>query len=97
MLLAEGDTAEGDCGRRCRRERLLVVEWRWDSAAEARQFARILPAYLIGGLGAEPRGEEWALEGGWIAASAAGETTRLGFAPTRRLAQRAADGPPGGA
>jgi hypothetical protein len=90
LLAADGATSE-DCARRCRRERLLVVEWRWDSPAEAREFARTLPAYLVGGLGARPRAPlTWSLEGGWAAAWESGTTTRLAFAPTERLARLAA-------
>lgn len=92
VLLARGPRAAG-CERDCRRTRVLVVEWRWDSEAEAREFTRAMPAYLVGGLGAEPRGAaSWALDGAWVASASSGDTVRLGFAPHERLARLAAGG-----
>ncbi len=85
------DAGETDCESTCRAERALVIEWRWDSAADARVFARTLPAYLVGGLGARPRrGRVWSLDGGWVASSDDGATTRLAFAPDRELATASA-------
>ncbi|MGH2986400.1 MAG: hypothetical protein ACRDLO_06915, partial [Solirubrobacterales bacterium] len=93
VLLGPRDRGSIGCERDCRRWRVLAVEWRWDSAAAAREFNRTLPAYLIGGLGAEPRGgASWALEGAWIASASFGDTVRLGFAPRKPLARLAASG-----
>jgi hypothetical protein len=92
-LLAAAGAASDDCAGRCRGERLLVVEWRWDSAAEAREFVRTLPAYLVGGLGAKPRAPStWSLGAGWAAAWDSQTTTRLALAPSRSLAELAASG-----
>jgi hypothetical protein len=87
--------APADCEPACRRRRVLVVEWRWDSEAEAREFRRALPAYLVGGLAAEPRGAAaWTLDGGWVASHVAGASIRVAFAPRARLARLAATAPP---
>jgi hypothetical protein len=91
-VLLSREPGSGGCERDCRRRRVLVVEWRWDSAAEAREFTRTLPAYLVGGLGAEPQGAgSWSLNRAWIASAAASATTRLAFAPSEGLARAAAE------
>jgi hypothetical protein len=85
--LLSRDGRAGGCPGAC----VVVAEWRWDAPAEAREFARALPAYLVGGLGAEPRGDaSWELDGRWIASSAVGRATALGFAPRAGLARLAA-------
>jgi hypothetical protein len=92
VLLAR-EPGPAACERDCRRTRVLVVEWRWDLAAEAREFRRALPAYLVGGLGAAPRrAAGWALDGAWIASASSGDSVRLAFAPRERLARLAAGG-----
>lgn len=89
VILGRG-SAGTDCGRSCGRRRVLVLEWAWDSRADAIEFERTLPAYLIAGLGASPRGELWRLDPGWAASATAGRTVRLALAPTRALAAVAA-------
>ena len=57
------------------------------------QFAAITAREADRERGAEPRGPTtWKLDRGWIASSAAGESIRLGFAPSARLARLAAGG-----
>lgn len=80
-----------DCERECASERILVASWRWDSAAEADEFERTLPAYLIGGREAAPAGADlWTLDGAWVASAIEGDATALAFAPSRELAGLAA-------
>lgn len=92
--LASRDGGGSDCGADCRAERLVVVEWAWDSPAQAAEFTSALPAYLVGALAGEARdGLAWKLgEGGWAGLNASAKTTRLAIAPSRRLAIEVAAG-----
>jgi hypothetical protein len=68
-------------------DQALVLSWRWDTARDAVQAARALPAYRA-----------FAGRGGPVALAARGDATALGFAPTPGLARRLATAsvsPPG--
>lgn len=71
------------CGSPCTRDHVLALGWRWDSPAEAREFARFLPRYLEGGLKARRAGAgRWSSRGGGIATVRGERTTTLVFAPS---------------
>ncbi len=79
-----------DCEETCAAERIVVAAWRWDSAAEADEFDRTLPAYLIAGRDARKVGAElWSLDGAWVATAIDDEATVMVFAPSRELARAA--------
>jgi hypothetical protein len=89
--LASRDAGGTDCATQCRSQRLLAIEWEWDTPAQERGFVATLPAYVVGGLEASPAGGGvWELEGGWAAVSSGPANTRLALAPTRALAVAAA-------
>jgi hypothetical protein len=70
------------CPSPCRRRDVLVATWRWDSDAEADEFARLVPGYLRHGLDARTAGEGWRVGRGAAAFERAGRTTALVFAPS---------------
>ena len=75
----------------CRAGFALAVRWRWDSAADRREFARALGAYARDGLDGTSAGPGgWALPGGWAAIGGAGGAITLALAPSRALAERLA-------
>jgi hypothetical protein len=85
--------APGQCGDDCGRDLVLVVRWRWDTPADARQFATVARAYVSRGLDGEPDGSDaWRLDGGGAALSAGRLATALALAPTVALARAAAAG-----
>jgi hypothetical protein len=82
-----------ECTTECREGLVLIVRWRWDSGREAREFARTLPAYLLGGLDGERDGSAtFALDPGWAALAQTPTTVTLALAPSARLAGLAAAG-----
>lgn len=86
------------CPGPCPRYSALVLGLAWDSAAEAREFDRALPAYLEDGLDARKRSSgSWSRRDGMIAAVRRGTRTALAFAPDEETARRlaAATAPPG--
>ena len=87
--------APKDCDTPCRQRDALVLSWRWDTAADAREFEPVLRAYVAKGLAGKAAGRDaWGLDGGAAAMSTAGAATALAFAPDARLARRLADGAP---
>lgn len=89
--LLSRDSGGVDCETTCTGERVVVVTWRWDSAADATEFERTLPAYLIAGRNAKKAGAElWSLDGAWAATAIEADATALAFAPSRELARLAA-------
>ncbi len=54
--LLSRDSGGVDCEAKCAQERIVVAAWRWDSDAEADEFDRTLPAYLIAGRGGAEMG-----------------------------------------
>lgn len=91
--LWERGTAAADCRHPCRDELVLVLRWRWDSPAEAREFARAARSYLQRGIGGERAGRGlWSLDGGWAALATRSDATGLAFAPSPSLALGAAAG-----
>lgn len=85
------DTRPGDCEHPCRSELALALRWRWDSAADAEEFATAARGYIEDGLGGErqPAGG-WSLDGGWVSLAASRAATGLAFAPSEALARAAA-------
>jgi hypothetical protein len=83
-----------ECTSDCRESLALIVRWRWDSRREAREFVQALPAYVLGGLGAERSGgDAFVLDGGWAAIAETPESVTLALAPGARQARLAAAGP----
>ena len=89
-VLLSRDRGGVDCEEDCAEERIVVAAWRWDSAAEADEFDRTLPAYLIAGREAEKVGAGlWSIDGAWVATAIEDEATAIAFAPSRELARTA--------
>jgi hypothetical protein len=83
-----------DCTSDCRRDLVLVARWRWDSRAEAREFAETLPAFLLGGLNGEREGRaRFAVGDGWAAIDRSGDSVTLALAPDSRVARLGAGSP----
>ena len=84
--------APAGCKPPCRRRDALVLAWRWDSPAEAREFVPVARDYVRKGLKGRPEGKAtWALDGGAVAMATGERSTTLAFAPTADLAERLAD------
>jgi len=82
-------SAKAGCTSSCRRDAVLLVRWRWDTVADATQFAAAARKYLGKGLGGKPSGSAaWRLRGGAVALAATHSVTTLAFAPTPALAER---------
>jgi hypothetical protein len=76
-----------ECADDCRERLAIVVRWRWDSAADAREAAVAADSYAERGLGATPAGPGlWKLDGGAIAVAGGAAATTLVMAPTARAA-----------
>jgi hypothetical protein len=81
------------CSQSCRKQASAVLAWKWDDAAEAREFARAVRAYLPAALQASRSGRDtWSIPDGSAAFVARGSETTLTFAPGERLAKRLAAG-----
>lgn len=88
--------APGGCASPCRGELALVMAWRWDSAADARQFERAVRVYVEEGLDGEAAGAGvWTVRDGAVALSSGDEGVALVFAPDRATARATADAQPG--
>jgi hypothetical protein len=62
---------------------VLALAWRWDTAADARQFAAEVPGFLGRGLEARRRSEDlWSLGDSVIEMRETPRTTTLLFSPT---------------
>ena len=86
----EGEAPAG-CGPPCRSRDALVLAWRWDTAADARDFEPVLREYVTKGLKGRAAGSDvWALDGGAVAVVSGARETTLAFAPTGNLARRLA-------
>ena len=72
-----------DCEAPCRRAAALVVRWRWDSAADQREFAAKLRQWVRDGLGP--------VEGGSVVVAVRGGAVTLAMAPSRPVARRLAE------
>lgn len=84
-------SAPRDCTPPCRDDLALVMLWRWDSPADARQFGRAARDYVESGLGGERAGTAtWRVEGGSVALRSGPEVNALVFAPDRATAAAAA-------
>lgn len=87
------DRAALECTTACRERLVLIARWRWDSPQDAREFARTVPAYLLGGLDGERDGSAaFALDGGWAVVAETPRTVTLAFARSVELARLAAAG-----
>jgi predicted nucleic acid-binding protein len=78
------------CPAPCRRRDVLVLNWNWDSAAEADEFAGLVPGYLKHGLGGRPAGRGWRLPESAAALARTGRTTALVLAPSPAQGTRVA-------
>jgi hypothetical protein len=68
-----------------------VLAWRWDTAADAREFLPAIREYIGKGLKGRAEGENvWDVEGSAVALAADRRETTLAFAPTADLARRLA-------
>jgi hypothetical protein len=74
--------AGSGCEAPCRGEAALVARWRWDTAADQREFATKLRQWVRDGLGA--------VSGGYVAVAVRGGAVTLAMAPSRALARRLA-------
>ena len=87
--------ATADCRAPCRGRDALVVSWRWDSPAEAREFDPVLREYVEKGLKGRRAGSGvWGLDGGAVAVAGGREATTIAWAPDAALARRLADRAP---
>ena len=67
----------------------LALAWRWDTRADALEFAGAARAWLTAGLDGTPEGAgTWRLPQGWAALSAHGDEVLVALAPTRAEAER---------
>jgi hypothetical protein len=82
------------CAAPCRSHSALVLAWTWDTAADAAQFNRALPSYLVNGLDARRVGAGvWTVgDGGAAAVRVHGLRSALVFAPSAGDAARLASG-----
>jgi len=79
------------CTAPCRRDAALVMRWRWDRAADEREFAAKLRQWVRDGLGASPQGGAgFGIDGGSVVVAARGGAVTLVMAPTGALARRLA-------
>ena len=87
--------AEAECeDDPCRSREVLALAWRWDTAADAGEFAATVPAYLRGGLGASRQANDlWSLDESVVELRRGPRTTTLLFAPVR-VADGLASGSP---
>ena len=87
------DVPPAACGEDCLSDLVLVVRGRWDTPADASQFAAAARAYVDRGLDADPAGRDaWRLDAGGAALSAGRRATALALAPSVALARVAAAG-----
>jgi hypothetical protein len=62
---------------------VMLVRWRWDTPADAREFDAALPLYLTRGLKGAPAGPlRWKLKSGAAAIGVSPSGTTLAFAPS---------------
>jgi hypothetical protein len=88
------DRADLACTSACARALALGIRWRWDSPAEAQEFAQALGAYLLEGLDAERiEADTFELPDGWADVERRSRSVSLALAPAARLARLAAGGP----
>jgi hypothetical protein len=79
--------AAAGCKAPCHRADVLVLRWRWDTAADAREFDAALPEYVVRGLHGKPAGPaQWRVGDGGAAIAAAGDSATLVLAPSPREA-----------
>ena len=87
--------APAGCRAPCRQHDALVLAWRWDTRADAREFEPAVRDYVEDGLKGRRAGDAaWGLVGGAVALAAGDRATTLAFAPTAVLARRLAAGAP---
>jgi hypothetical protein len=88
------DRSDLACASACVREFVLAIRWRWDSPAEAQEFAQALPAYLLAGLDAQRiEADTFELPDGWADVQRRSRSVSLALAPTAHLARLAGGGP----
>ena len=79
------------CASSCRRDAALIVRWRWDTPADAREFAAKLRQWVPDGLGATAQdGGGFGIDGGRVAVAARDGAVTLAMAPSGPLARRLA-------
>ncbi len=82
-LWRRGSTAECDDDP-CRSREVLALAWRWDTPADARQFATAVPDFLQSGLEARRRSDDlWSLGNSVIELRQGPRSTSLLFSPAR--------------
>jgi hypothetical protein len=80
-----------ECEELCRDRRAAVAVYRWDTPADALEFAVAAERYLSTAVADEPgRGPTFAVEDGAAALAVAGEWSSMAFAPDRESAGRLA-------
>jgi hypothetical protein len=80
---------DAPCSAPCRGRDALFGTWRWDTAADARQFDEALPAFMEKQLGGKATGPgTWALQDGWAAVDQGPKQTTVAFAPSAALARQ---------
>jgi hypothetical protein len=86
------DVSPVACADDCLHDLVLAIRWRWDTPAEAEQFAVVARRYVTEALdGSLTASDAWQLPGGSAAVLARnGEATTLVLAPTESLARRVA-------
>jgi hypothetical protein len=82
---------DAPCSAPCRSRDALFGTWRWDTAADARQFDEALPVFMEKQLGGQATGPgTWALQHGWAAVDQGPKQTTVAFAPSAALARQLA-------
>lgn len=83
--------AKGCSAQPCRAADALVLRWRWDTPADAREFDAALPLYLTKGLhGVRAGAARWRIgtSGGGASVTVRGPSTTLAFGPSPAAAAR---------
>ena len=89
-----GKPPEG-CDAPCRQQDALVLSWRWDTPADAREFVPALREYVAKGLKGKAAGNDtWGLAGGAAVIATGPTETTLALAPDAALARRLAERAP---
>jgi hypothetical protein len=93
QLLRQGDATKA-CNQPCRTREALVIGWRWATADDADEQARLIPPYAKVLLSGKAQGGGvWKLKGGgYMAFEVRGRSSALGFAPRADQARKLVGG-----
>jgi len=90
-LWREPGTQIHNCADPCRDGTVLVMDWSWDTAADATQFERAARDYIEGRLGGKPEAPGvWSLGATAVALGSGATSSAIVFAPTESVARATA-------